>query len=107
MAVLRNKPRRGLNDIRTMSDMLTETSNPQRKFLKLAMLSMEKARRGKERESARCRIEDIDARAAEIEVETESLMQLVEADRNTTGDTKDNQPKPAHRLNRHGLKLRY
>jgi len=107
MAVHRNKPRRGLNDIRTMSDMLTETSNPQRKFLKLAMLSMEKVRRGKERESARCRIEDIDARTAEIEAESESLLQLTGANRNTTGNTKDNQPQPAHRLNRHGLKLKY
>ena len=107
MAVLRSKPGRGLSDIRTMSDMLTETSNPQRKFLKLAMLSMEKVRRGNERESARCRIEDIDARTAEIEAESENLMQLVEAGRNTTGNNKDNQPKPALRLNGHGLKLRY
>jgi len=107
MTVLLSKSRRGLNDIRTMSDMLTETSNPQRKFLKMAMLSMEKARRGKERESARKRIEDIDTRTVEIEAETENLLQLVEAGRNTTSDTKDNQPKPAHDQNRHGHKLRY
>ena len=60
-------PRRGLRDVRTMSDLLSETSNPQRKYLKLAMLAMEKTRRGKERQSARLRIEDIDGRLAEIE----------------------------------------
>ena len=73
------KPRKGLNAIRTMSDLLTETSNPQKKFLKLAMLAMEKVRRGKERESARRRIGDIDGRMAEIKAEKRALLELVNA----------------------------
>ena len=52
-----------------MSELVTETSNPQRKYLKLAMLAMEKVRRGKERKSARRRIEGIDSRLVEIEAQ--------------------------------------
>lgn len=102
-------PRRGLTDIRTMSDLLSETSNPQRKFLKLAMLAMEKTRRGKERKSARLRIEDIDSRLAEIEAESESLQRLVGV--GGSGESSDTstpppRPKPPHRSGG-GFKLRY
>mgnify|MGYP001615371407 FL=1 len=102
-------PRRGLRDVRTMSDLLSETSNPQRKFLKLAMLAMEKARRGKERKSARLRIEDIDSRLAEIEAESEGLRRLVGV--GGSGESSDTstpppQPKASHR-SAGGFKLRY
>jgi len=107
MAVLRSKPHRGLTDIRTMSDLTTETSNPQRKFLKLAMLAMERIRRGKEKASARHRIEDIDARFAEIEAETKSLMQLVNAEGDTGDGAQSNQPKTGRQTNIRGLKFRY
>ena len=102
-------PRRGLTNIRTMSDLPSETSNPQRKFLKLAMLAMEKTRRGKERKSARLRIEDIDSRLAEIEAESESLQRLVGV--GGSGESSDTstpppRPKPPHRSGG-GFKLRY
>lgn len=102
-------PRRGLRDIRTMSDLLSETSNPQRKFLKLAMLAMEQTRRGKERKSARLRIEDIDNRLAEIEAESETLRRLVGmGGSGESGDTSTPppQPKPSHR-SAGGFKFRY
>ena len=76
MAVPQSVPGKRLTDIRTMSALLTETSNPQRKFMKLAMLAMERARRGKERESSRQRIADIDCRLSEIKDETEVLLQV-------------------------------
>ena len=92
-----------------MSDLLSETSNPQRKFLKLAMLAMEQSRRGKERTSARLRIEDIDSRLAEIEAESETLRRLVGM--GGSGESSDTstpppQPKPFHR-SAGGFKFRY
>jgi len=107
MAGPRSKPRRGLTDIRTMSDLTTETSNPQRKFLKLAMLSMERIRRGKEKASAYHRIEDINGRLTEIEAETKSLMQLINAEGDTADGDQTNQPKTRHQTNIRGLKFRY
>ncbi len=72
--------RRGLNDIRTVSSMISETSNPQRKYLKLAILSMERARRTKECESARQCIHKIDARVAEIDAERTELLKSAQQD---------------------------
>ncbi len=70
-----SKPK-GLQAIRSMSGLVTEISHPHRKFLKLAILAMEQARRGKERASAKNRIETIDARLAEIEAESKDLLQI-------------------------------
>ena len=70
---------KGLQAIRSMSGLVTETSHPHRKFLKLAILAMEQARRGKERASAQHRIENIDVRLAEIEAETKDLLQVCSA----------------------------
>ncbi|MFY9259549.1 MAG: hypothetical protein WAO71_03470 [Gallionella sp.] len=68
-----NKPR-GLASIRSMSNLVTETTHPHRKFLKLAILAMEKARRGKEKASAQRRIEHIDERLAEIRTESDGIL---------------------------------
>ena len=70
-----SKPK-GLQAMRSMSGLVTEISHPHRKFLKLAILAMEQARRGKERASAKNRIETIDARLAEIEAESKDLLQI-------------------------------
>lgn len=70
-----SKPK-GLQAIRSMSGLVTETSHPHRKFLKLAILAMEQARRGKEKTSAKNRIEAIDTRLAEIEAESKDLLQV-------------------------------
>ena len=72
------KPK-GLQAIRSISGLITETSHPHRKFLKLAILAMEQERRGKEKTSAKNRIEMIDARLAEIEAETKDLLQVSNA----------------------------
>lgn len=101
-------PRKGLQDIRSMSDLVTETSNPQRKFLKLAMLAMEKARRGKERASATHRVEDIDGRLAEIEAETKDLLQMCNAGGSSKlSEAPTFQKKASPRRVRGGIKLRY
>jgi hypothetical protein len=86
---------KGMDSIRTMSGSVTETSHPHRKFLKLAILAMEQARRGKEKASAERRIDNIDNRLAEIEVESKILLQVcndvsnVEIDNITATQKKD------------------
>lgn len=72
---INNKPK-GLDSVRTMSGLVTETTHPHRKFLKLAILAMEEARRGKEKASAQKRIDDIDSRLAEIRDESAGILQL-------------------------------
>jgi hypothetical protein len=73
-------PRRGLQDIRTMSERISDADNPQRKYLALAMLELEKARRNKEKQSANQRVANIDKRMLEIAAEKADLLTAVEAD---------------------------
>ena len=105
------KPRRGLSDIRTNSDLLTETSNPQRKYLKLAMLSMEEVRRGRERKSASERIQDIDGRLSEIRAEKGILLTRSVGDMEggtDLADPKESGPAERRRTGtRSGFKFRY
>jgi len=71
---------KGLQDIRTMTERASNADNPQRKYLTLAMLELEKVRRNKERQSASQRVESIDRRVAQIEQEQVDLLTAVEAE---------------------------
>jgi hypothetical protein len=73
-------PRRGLQDIHTMSERVSDADNPQRKYLALAMLELEKARRNKEKQSANQRVANIDKRMVEIATAETDLLTAVEAD---------------------------
>jgi hypothetical protein len=73
-------PRRGVQDIRTMSERINDADNPQRKYLTLAMLALEKARRSKEKQSANQRAANIDRRLAEISAEQADLLAAAEAE---------------------------
>ena len=73
-------PRRGVQDIRTMSERINDVDNPQRKYLTLAMLALEKARRSKEKQSANQRAANIDQRLAEINVEQTDLLAAAQAE---------------------------
>ncbi len=73
-------PNRGLQDIRTMSERISDADNPQRKYLSLAMLELERARRNKERQSARQRVTSIDQRLAEIAAEQAELLAAAETE---------------------------
>jgi len=66
---------RGLSHIRTLSGSVDQTIIPYKAYMKLSALEMEKSRRGVERESAKKRIEEIDVRLQEIEVEKASVLQ--------------------------------
>jgi hypothetical protein len=73
-------PRRGVQDIRTMSERINDADNPQRKYLTLAMLALEKARRSKEKLSANQRAANIDQRLAEINLEQADLLAAAQAE---------------------------
>jgi hypothetical protein len=72
-------PRRGIQDIRTMSERISDADNPQRKYLALAMLELERARRNKEKQSASQRVANIDQRLADISAEQTELLAAAEA----------------------------
>ncbi len=77
---MKSRPSRGLQDIRTMSERTSDADNPQRKYLTLAMLELEKARRNKEKQSASQRVQNIDRRVAEIEQQQAGLLAAAEAE---------------------------
>jgi hypothetical protein len=77
---MKSMPRRGLQNIRTMTDRIRDADSPQRKYLTLAMLELERVRRSKEKEIARQRVEHSDRRLAEIEEEQVSLLAAAEAE---------------------------
>lgn len=69
--------RKGIREIRTLSGQVERVALPYRAYLKISCLEMEKARRTREKESARENIARIDARLAEIEAEKTALLQAL------------------------------
>jgi hypothetical protein len=69
--------RKALHDLRTMGARVTEAEKPPRRYIRLAILELEKVRRGKEKDRACRRIQDIDQRLREIAEEQASLTDLV------------------------------
>jgi hypothetical protein len=68
-------PRRGLQDIRTVTGKVGKATLPHEAYLRISHIEMEKARKTQESEKARQLMADIAARLAEIEAEKESLLQ--------------------------------
>jgi hypothetical protein len=77
-------PRRGMQDIRTMSERTSDADNPQRKYLALAMLELEKARRKEEKRSSSQRVASIDQRLTDITAEQTELLAAAEAELETS-----------------------
>jgi hypothetical protein len=101
---------RSLQDIPTLSGRVDQTALPYKAYMKVACLEMEKARRGKERESASFRVKNIDARFKEIEDEKAAILQAqAELDKRRPTDALDSDPKPEPPPPRSasGLRLRY
>ncbi len=71
--ISKNRPK-GLTSIRSMSGMVTETTHPHRKFLRLAILAMEQMRRSTEKNSAQHRIDGINERLEEIRTESVDIL---------------------------------
>lgn len=81
-----SRPRRGLKSIRTMSQRSCDPCSAQRKYLTLAMLELRKSRCNKEKQSARERLENVDWRMAEIELQQAGLLAR---DAATLADTRE------------------
>jgi len=67
-------PRRTMRDIKTLSGRVDRIANPYMAYMQITCLEMEKARKGREKESALKRLQDLDARLHEIEREKASLL---------------------------------
>ena len=68
---------KNVKDIRTHSGSVGHTMEPHEVHMRLCVLEMEKARRSKERESARRRVSSIDERFREIDAEKSDLLHVL------------------------------
>ena len=71
---MKNKLRKGLQDIRTRSSLSGDADNPQRKFLRVASLELKKSLCSKVRDAARKRSEEMDRKIAELDGEKAQLL---------------------------------
>jgi len=105
---MKSIPSRGLQDIRTMSERISDADNPQRKYLALAMLELEKARRSKEKLSANQRVVNIDQRMVEIVAAQADLLAAAEADQDASVPAKQSdRPAGSDAQLGRGFKLAY
>jgi hypothetical protein len=70
-------PRRGLQDIRTLTGKVRKATLPHEAYLRISHIEMEKARKTLESEKARILMAEIAARLKEIESEKNALLQAV------------------------------
>ena len=70
-------PRRGIQDIRTLTGKVRKTTIPHEAYLRISHIEMEKARKTQESEKARQLMADIAARLLEIEAEKENLLRTM------------------------------
>jgi hypothetical protein len=70
-------PRRGIQDIRTLTGKVRKATIPHEAYLRISHIEMEKARKTQESEKARQLMADIAARLLEIEAEKENLLQTM------------------------------
>jgi len=70
-------PRRGLQDIRTLTGRVRKATLPHEAYLRISHIEMEKARKTVESDKARQMMTDIAARLQEIETEKNALLQAM------------------------------
>jgi hypothetical protein len=75
---MNNKPRKGLQDIRTRSSLAGDADNPQRKFLHVASLELKRSLCSKVRDAARKRSAEMDQKIAELDCEKAQLLASVQ-----------------------------
>ncbi|MBM4295379.1 MAG: hypothetical protein FJ126_10845 [Deltaproteobacteria bacterium] len=95
-------PRRGLQDIRTVTGKVGKATLPHEAYLRISHIEMEKARKTLESEKARQLMADIAARLQEIEAEKKALLQAVGEGGVDPGAGRPGPPKSAG-----GFKVRY
>jgi hypothetical protein len=71
---MKNQARRTLHDLRTMGARVSDAEKPARRYIRLAILELEKVRRGKEKDRACRRIRDLDQRLREVAEEQAGLV---------------------------------
>ncbi|MCX5867738.1 MAG: hypothetical protein NT009_09760 [Proteobacteria bacterium] len=99
---------RGLQDIRTLSGRVDQTTIPYRAYMRVSCLEMEKYRRGKEMESATNRENNIRDRFREIEIEKAALLQALEERRRAdSSEAQGKKPGIVPGPSRVGFKIRY
>ena len=105
---MKSIPHRRLQDIRTMSERISAVDNPQRKYLTLAMLEIEKVRRNREMQSAKQRVATIDQRMVEITAEQAGLLAVAKAELDALDPAKQSsQPAGSDSQAGWGFKLAY
>ncbi len=95
-------PRRGLQDIRTVTGKVGKATLPHEAYLRISHIEMEKARKTLESEKAKQLMADIAARLKEIEAEKEALLVAVGEKGGAAGLVRPGPPK-----SRGGFKIRY
>jgi len=95
-------PRRGLQDIRTLTGKVRKATLPHEAFLRISHIEMEKARKTLESEKARQLMADIAARLQEIEAEKNALLQGV-----GEREVEPRQARPGLPPSSGGLKIKY
>ncbi|NCC29948.1 MAG: hypothetical protein EOM22_17830 [Gammaproteobacteria bacterium] len=71
------QPSRSVRDIKTLAGMAEDVRAPHKMYMRLFALETERHRRLQERASAMLRVDNIDARCAEIAAEMEQLLQTL------------------------------
>lgn len=74
-----SKPVRGMRSIRTLGSKADSNTTPYKAYMRLFTLELEKSRRQQERKSAAQRVQNIDTRFREIEVEEAELLAVAGA----------------------------
>ncbi len=70
-------PRKTMRDIKTLSGRVDRIANPYMAYMQITCLEMEKCRKARERASALARLETLNTRLREIEVEKASLLRAL------------------------------
>lgn len=72
-----SRPRRGLQNIRTLSGRVKKATLAHEAYLRISHIEMEKARKTQESEKARQLVAEIAARVQEIEAEKDDLLRAM------------------------------
>jgi len=82
------KRMRAVQDIRTLSGARNHLTQPHRGYMRIACLELERFRRNKERESATSRVQQLDARFREIEVEQAAIQEMLNKEKAAPGSSR-------------------
>lgn len=100
-------PRKSMRDIKTLSGRVDRIANPYMAYMQITCLEMEKLRKGREKESALKRLQDLDARLDDIEREKAALLHALAERGAARAATASPGGRPAFSGSAAGLKLRY